>query len=219
MAVPPAVRNLGARITHANTSPRVAVVGAGLAGLTCAYRLKQAGILVDVYEASTRVGGRCFSKTDGFADGQIIERGGELINSDQQALLFPGRDRNAFTEIWDKLQKDVRKAGYPTLYNNYTRGGWELDHMSVIDWIEETLPDGFNSKFGHLIDVAYMSSVGLESKNVSAITLINGMGQSSRNEFEPFGPSDVRYHVRGRNGQVPEGLANAEGSNLYSRTA
>ncbi|MED4750649.1 NAD(P)-binding protein [Brevibacillus choshinensis] len=93
MAVPQAVWNLGARITHANTSPRVAVVGAGLAGLTCAYRLKQAGILADVYEASTRVGGRCISKTDGFADGQIIERGGELINSDQQALLFPGRDR------------------------------------------------------------------------------------------------------------------------------
>ncbi|KQL49694.1 monoamine oxidase [Brevibacillus choshinensis] len=248
MAVPPAVWNLGTRIAHAKTSPRVAVVGAGLAGLTCAYRLKQAGILADVYEASTRVGGRCFSKTDGFANGQIIERGGELINSDHQALLRiiselnlrvddlweaekPGTEfklymngdfysleeiGNAFTEIWDKLQKDVRKAGYPTLYNNYTRGGWELDHMSVIDWIEETIPNGVNSKFGHLIDVAYMSSVGLESKNVSAITLINGMGQSSRNEFEPFGPSDERYHVRGGNGQVPEGLARMLKDQIYT---
>ncbi|MED4750648.1 FAD-dependent oxidoreductase [Brevibacillus choshinensis] len=88
--------------------------------------------------------------------------------------------------------------------------------MSVIDWIEETIPDGVNSKFGHLIDVAYMSSVGLESKNVSAITLINGMGQSSRNEFEPFGPSDERYHVRGGNGQVPEGLARMLKDQIYT---
>src|SRR5437667_731698 len=40
-------------------SPRIAVVGAGLAGLTCAYRLKQAGYAATVYEASSRIGGRC----------------------------------------------------------------------------------------------------------------------------------------------------------------
>lgn len=39
------------------TGPRIAVVGAGLAGLTCAYRLKQAGYAADVYEASERAGG------------------------------------------------------------------------------------------------------------------------------------------------------------------
>ncbi|MET3291142.1 UNVERIFIED_CONTAM: monoamine oxidase [Brevibacillus sp. OAP136] len=248
MAVPTAVWNLGAQITRAETSPRVVVVGAGLAGLTCAYRLKQAGIAANVYEASTRVGGRCFSKTDGFADGQIIERGGELINSDHQALMRiiselnlqvddlwafekPGTEfklyingeqysleenANSFLEIYDKLQRDVRQAGYPTLYNNYTRRGWQLDHMSVVDWIEETVPGGINSKFGHMIDVAYMSSVGLESKKISAITLVDGMGQSSRDEFEPFGPSDERYHVRGGNGQVPEGLARMLGDQIYT---
>ena len=38
------------------TTKRVVVVGAGLAGLTCAYRLKQAGIEATVYEAQARVG-------------------------------------------------------------------------------------------------------------------------------------------------------------------
>ncbi len=42
-------------------SPKVAVIGAGLAGLTCAYRLQQNGFDVDVYEARNRVGGRIFS--------------------------------------------------------------------------------------------------------------------------------------------------------------
>src|SRR5215217_9682037 len=41
--------------------PRIVVVGAGLAGLTCAYRLKQAGYAAAVYEAADRIGGRCWT--------------------------------------------------------------------------------------------------------------------------------------------------------------
>src|SRR5689334_7492097 len=50
-----------ARAAYGATQPRIAVVGAGLAGLTCAYRLKQAGLNAQLYEASTRVGGRCWT--------------------------------------------------------------------------------------------------------------------------------------------------------------
>ncbi|MCI0616191.1 FAD-dependent oxidoreductase, partial [bacterium] len=41
--------------------PAVVVIGAGLAGLTTAYRLQQKGIAVHVYEARNRVGGRIFT--------------------------------------------------------------------------------------------------------------------------------------------------------------
>ncbi|HEY1346667.1 MAG TPA: NAD(P)/FAD-dependent oxidoreductase [Streptosporangiaceae bacterium] len=71
---------LGARPASAAGSPRIVVVGAGLAGLTCAYRLKQAGYTAAVYEASGRIGGRCWTIRDAFADGQIAEHGGELID-------------------------------------------------------------------------------------------------------------------------------------------
>ncbi len=60
---------------------RVVVVGAGLAGLTCAYRLKQAGVVASVYEASGRVGGRCWTGRGVFDEGQIYEHGGELIDN------------------------------------------------------------------------------------------------------------------------------------------
>jgi monoamine oxidase len=62
------------------TAARVVVVGAGLAGLTCAYRLKRRGIIATVYEANTRLGGRCWSRRSDFAHGHIAEHGGELID-------------------------------------------------------------------------------------------------------------------------------------------
>jgi monoamine oxidase len=70
----------------AATAPRIVIVGAGLAGLSCAYQLKQAGIRADVYEASDRVGGRCWTRRGEFADGQIAEHGGELIDQGHQEV-------------------------------------------------------------------------------------------------------------------------------------
>jgi monoamine oxidase len=65
---------------------RVVVVGAGLAGLTAAYRLRQAGVIAEVHEASTRLGGRCWSHTGDWDDGQVAERGGELIDQGHTAI-------------------------------------------------------------------------------------------------------------------------------------
>jgi monoamine oxidase len=67
-------------------APRIVVVGAGLAGLSCAYRLKQAGYTAQVYEASDRIGGRCWSDRTSFANGQIVEHGGELIDQGHTAV-------------------------------------------------------------------------------------------------------------------------------------
>jgi monoamine oxidase len=58
----------------------VAVIGAGLAGLVCAHRPAGAGVPARVYEASGRIGGRCRTRRGDFADRQIAEHGGELID-------------------------------------------------------------------------------------------------------------------------------------------
>ena len=73
---------LGGRLPRALGAggPRIAIVGGGLAGLTCAYRLQQAGYAATVYEASDRLGGRCWTRRGDFAEGQIAEHGGELID-------------------------------------------------------------------------------------------------------------------------------------------
>lgn len=73
-------------VTGLAASARIAVVGAGLAGLTAAWRLRQAGHSVEVFEASTRLGGRCYTARGVFADGQIAERGGEFIDTGHKAI-------------------------------------------------------------------------------------------------------------------------------------
>lgn len=61
---------------------RVVVVGAGLAGLHCAYRLRALGIEADVFDAAARVGGRVHSDRTTFAaQGQTCELGGELVDT------------------------------------------------------------------------------------------------------------------------------------------
>ena len=44
---------------------RVAVIGAGIAGLTCARELQQAGVDVHVFERNEIVGGRMSTRTQG----------------------------------------------------------------------------------------------------------------------------------------------------------
>jgi monoamine oxidase len=72
-----------ATMPAARHDPRVVVVGAGVAGLTCAYRLRQAGITSRVFEASDRIGGRTWTLRGYFAQGQIAEHGGEFISLGQ----------------------------------------------------------------------------------------------------------------------------------------
>jgi monoamine oxidase len=73
-------------------SGSVAIVGAGLAGLACADELRRRGVRATIYEASDRVGGRCFSLGGAFPGpvtfpGQVAERGGEFIDTSHKTMI------------------------------------------------------------------------------------------------------------------------------------
>ncbi|WP_455359778.1 flavin monoamine oxidase family protein [Streptomyces sp. SYSU K21746] len=69
-------------------APRVAVVGAGIAGLTAALTLQDAGVPCTVHEADpARVGGRMWTQRDHWAYGQHSEIGGELIDTSHKKIL------------------------------------------------------------------------------------------------------------------------------------
>ena len=98
------------------TAPRVAVVGAGLAGLTAAHRLRQAGIAAAVYEAASRLGGRCWTGRGAFAEGQIFEHGGELIDTGHL------QTRHLVQELGLDLDNLVRAEAAGTELNGYFDG-------------------------------------------------------------------------------------------------
>jgi monoamine oxidase len=228
-----------APIAKAAGTPRIVVVGGGLAGLTCAYRLKQAGLDFELREASTRFGGRCWTIRDAFAEGQIAEHGGELIDQGHTAMrqlaselgftldnllaAQPNGTEDFFyfdnapypfaeatddlKSIWQKIHSDVSTASYPTLYSSFTQRGFELDHMSIVDWLNESISfGGASSKLGQLLDIAYNIEYGAESSVQSALNLIYLLGYRGQGQFRVFGASNEKYHVRGGNDQVPERL-------------
>ena len=80
-----------ARALRGRSQPRIAIVGAGLAGLRCAHLLYTAWphrpIVSTVYEANAeRAGGRCWTLRGVFADGLLTEHAGQLINTNQTAV-------------------------------------------------------------------------------------------------------------------------------------
>jgi monoamine oxidase len=228
-----------ATAARTGTPPRIAVVGAGLAGLTAAYRLQQAGYAADIYESSTRIGGRCYTGRGTFAEGQIYEHGGELIDNGhiqvkqlaqelglklddlQQAEAqgttqlgyFFGRPytfaqmTDDLKTIWQQIHSDVSAAGYPTLYNSSTPRGYELDHMSLYDWIENYVPGGHRSPLGALLDVAYNIEYGAESTVQSSLNMLYLLGYVGPGQFRTFGKSNEKFHIHGGNDQIPTILA------------
>ena len=66
--------------------PRTAIVGAGIAGLTAALTLQDAGLSCSVYEASNRIGGRMHTDTTTWPDGLVSEWCGEFIDSDHETI-------------------------------------------------------------------------------------------------------------------------------------
>src|SRR5258705_12055145 len=80
------LHGLGATMTDVS-SVQVAVIGAGLAGLTATYRLQQAGVDVALYEANPeRVGGRCWTERSFFAGGLTAEHGPERIDTRHKGI-------------------------------------------------------------------------------------------------------------------------------------
>jgi monoamine oxidase len=67
--------------SQARGRERVAIVGAGIAGLVTAMRLRDAGIEATLYESSSRVGGRMHSERRYWDEGQHTEWCGAMVDT------------------------------------------------------------------------------------------------------------------------------------------
>ncbi len=208
----------------------IVVVGAGIAGLMCAYRLRQAGQRVRVYEAQERVGGRMLSLRGHFADGQVCELGGELIDTGHVrmralaaelglALDDLATDPTAsLGEVWfcegRRHDEDEILRAFAPIADAIARDAATLpddditlDAPGGAEALDRETISGWLDRHGAsgwlrtLIEVAYTTEMGLECGEQSALNLLTFIDPGLEH-FRIFGESDERYHVRGGNDLV-----------------
>ena len=115
-----------------------------------------------------------------------------------------------FGPVWNAVKGDLVEAPFPTLFNSFTQHGFDLDHLSLFDWIETRVPGGHASSMGQLLDVAYNIEFGNVTKEQSSLNLVYLLGfQPQPGNFRIFGSSDERYHMVGGNEQLPKAIAAA----------
>jgi monoamine oxidase len=113
-----------------------------------------------------------------------------------------------FNPVWNAVKKDLTSAPFPTLYNSFNQAGFDLDHLSLFDWIETRVPGGHTSRMGQLLDVAYNIEYGNVTTEQSSLNMVYLLGfQPQPGQFRIFGASDERYHIAGGNERLPQAIA------------
>ena len=200
-----------------NPSIDVGIVGAGIAGLACADTLADSGVRATVYEAATRVGGRCFSLRN-FFPGQVAERGGEFIDTPHKTMLGYARRFNLaledvskepgevfyhlggelipeaavveeFREFVQVMRLDVRKLSNETTALDHTAADRVLDLTSLEAYLEGA--NGAGRAAGPIakaaITAAYIAEFGLETDQQSCLNFLHFIHADRRSKFTPFG--------------------------------
>ncbi|MCZ0979157.1 NAD(P)/FAD-dependent oxidoreductase [Streptomyces diastatochromogenes] len=130
------------------TTARVAVVGAGISGLTAALTLQDAGLSPVLYEANpSRGGGRMYTQRDHWAYGQTSEIGGELIDTSHKKILELCRRFGLATE--DFLGGGPNGAEEVLWFNGtyYPRAQADADFNAVYQALHRDLLDAGEVKW------------------------------------------------------------------------
>ncbi len=224
--------------SHASNDGRgVVVVGGGIAGLHCAFRLKQLGLNPYVFDANDRLGGRMFTDRQTFPNGQHCELGGELIGTGHETLR----------DLADEF--DLTLLDYSTLDPSLSHlralfGGKLIPEADVLEGyapiaaaIDDALsvlhdPDGYITyhdpngaeALDQLSMSAWFDSIGASGpvRQLLEVAYVGEYGleadvtnvlnlmlliSTDTTNFEIFGDSDERFHTASGNDSFPSRLA------------
>lgn len=212
------VRQMGGTPAH-----RIAVVGAGLAGLCCAYRLAQAGVEVTLYDAGPRVGGRIFTARD-LPASPLCELGGEFIDehhitmhalaAELDIALDAGIDDAlpaSASQVWWVEGRSVLEATLleqlsavaPAMAESLELAqlpddgdGFEaLDATPLSTWLTQHVPSERYPELSALLTSAYRSELGLETNQQSALNSMYLFGSSVTSQQHVLHRSERRYRA------------------------
>jgi monoamine oxidase len=215
---------------------RIAVVGAGIAGLNATYLMAKAGLPVALYEGSNHIGGRIQTNYGDVAPNIYTELGGEFIDSGHDDMLalasafgFGLIDTEAPTE--DGLQVAYYANGRLRSEEEVIAAFQPL--AAIVDndsaHLSDTITYDSHSRFDaqldrtrlqdylkrhvrvdwlyDIIEAAYVNEFGLNLADQSSLNFVETIGTDTSDGFEIYGESDQRYKIRGGNQQIVAALA------------
>ncbi len=227
---------IGAQEVVGGQAPRVVIVGGGVAGLTCAFRLQQAGLRPLVIEAGGRPGGRLFTLRGVFPDGQFAELGGEFIDSGHQFVWRLARqlgltlldlragDGALGGDVYflggrraplDQIVSEFRPVAARILRDLATiKGDGSVTYrapnngaqLDRLSLAEWLDARGVCGAIRSLLEVAYVGEYGLEADEQSCLNMLRMIG-SDTDKLKLFGESDERFRFAGGNDSLPRELA------------
>ncbi len=149
---------------------RIIIVGAGLAGLSCAYELDQAGYNVILIEAKSLPGGRVSTYRDQFSDNLYSEMGAEYVDSSDLFVhdycrrfnlkILPARQYDGVYVRGNELSMERIRSGENSLPYNGTEDGmlFGQEVQYIQKWIDLVKDKGINST-----EVQALDNVSVES--------------------------------------------------------
>ena len=215
---------------------RVDVVGAGLAGLSCAARLVAAGVDVRVWEARDRLGGRTLTDL-GLVPGGWVECGGEFIDSDHSAMRRLCADLGV--GLQDLQQLDIPGGARDLVAGRVYRGAWasgpdarlanramrdlramgeaRLDRMSAADWLARAITGWPSSAFARYRAALVRGEYGVDPPALSALWLVADLAEDAGANAHADGAE--RYRIEGGTVRLVTALERSIGSARIIRGA
>jgi monoamine oxidase len=220
----------------------VAIVGAGLAGLTAAYVLARSGCRTAVFEAADRAGGRV--RTEYSPGGSVIECGGEFVDTQHVELLALARHVGlAFIDIggaaeapfggaylfggqrYDEAQFDAALAALAPRINadaarcsarasrrRHTPDDVHFDRITIAEYLDSLDTEPWVRA---ALETAYVTVYGLDAGEQSSLNLLSLIAPVDPGEPSVFGTSDERYKLRDGTGRLVDALAAALDAHVY----
>jgi monoamine oxidase len=223
------------KVAQGRRDVTVAVIGAGLAGLVCADRLRAAGVAdVTVYEANRRTGGRVISGRGAVGPGTLVELGGSFINTDHPVMLAlarrfgftledgaAGEDAALGATYWIAGQKrslaEIAAAAAPLVAQLSAFRAEDdeakaiADRQSAAALLDALAVSGW---LRTLLDIGLTQEMGAEPGAMSSLYLIEAFAPDPAAPKMGLFSSDQRFQVEGGNDRIPAALAAALGERV-----
>ena len=224
-------------------NPRIAIIGAGIAGLNAAWQLRKKGLEATVYEARNRVGGRMLSRVGVVEPGIVSDIGGSLVNTDHADLrgLLKEFDLDLYNRRSDAGRLNVRATGWFVDKRNVDEAEIAEGLRSIANQIvadaervdadfEKLAPkfDGLTVRAyldqhaglirapfaRQLLENAIRTEYGVEPEQSSALQLLFLLPTVKGKAVELLAYSDEAFVVREGSGRLPERMAERLGTQV-----